>query len=84
MSTGAPASCAERAPRNDKNFGVKCANSLVRFCHFMPCSVFLLAILLVRALQVTPTVAARKPGRKPKKPKPPFTLSLGVTCTILP
>ena len=62
------------APRNDKNFGVKCANSLC----------FLLAILLVRALQVTPTVAARKPGRKPKKPKPPFTLSLGVTCTILP
>ena len=62
-------------PRNDKNFGVKCANSLW---------FFLLTILLVRALQVTPTVAARKPGRKPKKPKPPFTLSLGVTCTILP
>jgi hypothetical protein len=38
----------------------------------------------VRALQVTPTVAARKPGRKAKKPKPPFTLTLGVTCTILP
>ena len=50
----------------------------------MRCSFFSLAILLVRALQVTPTVAARKPGRKPKKPKPPFTLSLGVTCTILP
>ena len=42
------------------------------------CSLF----LLVRALQVTPTVAARKPGRKPKKPKPPFTLSLGVTCDV--
>ena len=38
--------------------------------------------VLVRALQVTPTVAARKPGRKPKKPKPPFTLSLGVTCDV--
>ena len=50
----------------------------------MRCSFFLLAILLVRALQVTPMAAARKPGRKPKKPKPPFTLSLGVTCTILP
>jgi len=48
----------------------------------MRCSFFLLAILLVRALQVTPTVAARKPGRKPKKPKPPFTLSLGVTCDV--
>ena len=38
----------------------------------------------VRALQVMPTVAAHKPGRKAKKPKPPFTLALGVTCTILP
>jgi len=38
----------------------------------------------VRALQVTPTAAARKPGRKAKKPSPPFTLALGVTCTILP
>lgn len=70
------------APRNDKNFGVKCANSLTSSIYAL--LVFLLAILLVRALQVTPTVAARKPGRKPKKPKPPFTLSLGVTCTILP
>lgn len=48
------------------------------------CEQQFVAILHVRALQVTPMAAARKPGRKPKKPKPPFTLSLGVTCTILP
>ena len=61
-----------------------CEQPEITSCSFTPCSFFLLSILLVRALQVTPTVAARKPGRKPKKPKPPFTLSLGVTCTILP